>query len=112
MVTYNQVVNGVSRFVDEEILNKIQGMSKIALGVGTGVMLRRGENLFNALKEQPLIKMLEIVDENDNIDIEIIYEELKKQMGNGSESFNVPMVGKITLTKDDVDKLYALIVEG
>jgi hypothetical protein len=24
----------------------------------------------------------------------------------------VPMVGKITLTKDDVDKLYSLIVEG
>ena len=112
MVTYNQVVNGVSRFVDEEILSKLQGKAKIALGVGAGIMLKRGENLFNALKEQPLIKMLEIVDENDNIDIEIIYEELKKQMGNGSESFNVPMVGKITLTKDDVDKLYSLIVEG
>lgn len=112
MVTYNQVANGVSRFVDEEILSKLQGKAKIALGVGTGIMLRRGENLFNAIKEQPLIKMLEIVDENDNIDIEIIYEELKKQMENGSESFNVPMVGKITLTKDDVDKLYSLIVEG
>lgn len=112
MVTYNQVTKGISRFVDEEILSKLQGKEKIALGVGTGIMLRRGENLFNAIKEQPLIKMLEIVDENDNIDIEIIYEELKKQMGDSSESFDIPMVGRLTLTKDDVDKLYSLIVEG
>lgn len=112
MVTYNQVVNGVSRFIDAEILNKIQGMSKIALGVGSGVMLRRGENLFNVLKQQPVIKMLEIIDENDNIDIDIIYEELKKQMENNSMTFNIPMIGKITLTKDDVDRLYSLIVEG
>ena len=112
MVTYNQVVNGVSRFVDSEILNKIQGIPKIALGVGSGVMLRRGENLFNTLKQNTLIKMLEIIDENDNIDIDVIYEELKKQMENNSMTFNIPMIGKITLTKDDVDKLYSLIVEG
>lgn len=112
MVTYNQVASGVSSFVDNEILNKLQGMSKIALGAGTGVMLRRGENLFNVLKQQPVIKMLEIIDENDNIDIDIIYEELKKQMDNNSMVFNIPMIGKITLTKDDVDRLYSLIVEG
>ncbi len=112
MVTYNQVANGVSRFVDEEILSKLQGMSKIALGAGTGVMLRRGENLFDALKEQPVIRMLQIIDEDDNIDIDVIYEELKKQMDNNAITFNVPMIGKITLTKDDVEKLYSLIVEG
>mgnify|MGYP003294770832 CR=1 FL=1 len=112
MVTYNQVANGVSSFVDNEILNKLQGMPKIALGAGTGVMLRRGENLFNALKQQPIVRMLQIVDENDNIDIDVIYEELKKQMENNSITFNVPMIGKITLTQDDVDKLYSLIVEG
>ena len=56
--------------------------------------------------------MLEIIDENDMIDIDTIYGEIRKQAEKGSATIDIPMVGSITLTKDDVDKLYRLIKEG
>ena len=112
MVTYNQVVNGMSKFIDQEIINKIQGWQKWVLGTGAGIMLSKGTNIFNELKIHPMIKMLGIVDENDMVDIDVIYTELKKQAEKGAITFDAPMIGTITLTKDDVDKLYHLIKEG
>ena len=112
MVAYNQVVNGISRYIDQEIVNKIQGWQKWVLGTGAGVFLSKGTNVFNQLKMHPMIKMLDIVDENDMIDIDVIYKELKKQAEKGAITFDAPMIGTITLTKDDVEKLYSFIKEG
>lgn len=112
MVTYNQVVNGMSRYIDQEIVNKMQGWQRWALGAGAGIMMTKGTNIFNALKANPIIKMLDVIDENDMIDIDTIYTELRKQAEKGAATFDAPMIGTITLTKDDVDKLYRLITEG
>ena len=79
MVTYNQVVNGMTKYIDQEIINKIQGWQRWALGAGAGIMMTKGTNMFNALKANPIIKMLDVIDENDMIDIDTIYTELRKQ---------------------------------
>ena len=112
MVTYNQVVNGMAKYIDQEIVNKIQGWQRWALGAGAGIMMNKGTNIFNAFKAHPVVKMLEVIDDNDMIDIDTIYAELRKQAEKGSATFDAPMIGTITLTKDDVDKLYRLIKEG
>lgn len=112
MVTYNQVVNGMAKYIDQEIINKIQGWQRWALGAGAGIMMNKGTNMFNAFKAHPVVKMLEVIDDNDMIDIDTIYAELRKQAEKGSATFDAPMIGTITLTKDDVDKLYRLIKEG
>ena len=112
MVTYNQVVNGMTKYIDQEIVNKIQGWQRWALGAGAGIMMNKGTNMFNAFKAHPVVKMLEVIDENGMIDIDTIYTELRKQAEKGSATFDAPMIGTITLTKDDVDKLYRLIKEG
>ena len=112
MVTYNQVVDGMTKYIDQEIINKIQGWQRWALGAGAGIMMTKGTNIFNTLKANPIIKMLDVIDENDMIDIDTIYTELRKQAEKGAATFDAPMIGTITLTKDDVDKLYHLIKEG
>ena len=113
MVTYNQVVNGMSRYIDQEIVNKMQGLSRWGVGALSGIVLSsKGANIFNTLKANPIIKMLDVIDENDMIDIDTIYTEIRKQAEKSPATFNAPMIGTITLTKDDVDKLYRLIKEG
>ena len=112
MVTYNQVVNGMTKYIDQEIINKIQGWQRWALGAGAGIIMTKGANIFNTLKANPIIKMLDVIDENDMIDIDTIYTEIRKQAEKSPATFNAPMIGTITLTKDDVDKLYSLIKEG
>ena len=48
MVTYNQVVNGMSRYIDQEIVNKMQGLSRWGVGALSGIVLSsKGANIFN-----------------------------------------------------------------
>lgn len=112
MVTLNQVQNGVVKYIDNELIPNINGWQKWVFGALASTAMLKTTNIFNALKENPLVKMLEIIDENDNIDIDTIYREFMKQAQKGAVTFDVPMIGAMTLNHTDVEKLYRYIKEG
>ena len=109
MVKYEQVINGLTKFIDNEIISQLSGNQKILLGIGTGVALRKGENIYNGLKNNSMIKMLEIIDEQGNIDIETLYEESKKQATKEVIRVDIPMIGTLKLNEEDIEKLYGYI---
>lgn len=108
MVTYEQVINGLTKFIDNEIISQLSGNQKILLGIGAGVALRKGENLYNGLKNNSMIKMLGIINE-DKIDIETLYEEAKKQATKEVIRVEIPMIGILKLNEEDIEKLYGYI---
>ena len=108
MVTYEQVINGLTKFIDNEIISQLSGNQKILLGIGAGVALRKGENLYNGLKNNSMIKMLGIINE-DKIDIETLYEEAKKQATKEVIRVEIPMIGTLKLNEEDIMKLYNYI---
>ena len=108
MYEYNEVINGIATFVDEEIINNINGWQKWILGSGIGIALSDSENLFNQIKDNEIIKTLKIVDGN-KINVDKIYKELKKQAKKSSITINIPMIGNLTLKEQDVEKLYQMI---
>ena len=108
MVNYEQVVNGLTKFIDNEIISQLSGNQKILLGIGTGVALRKGENMYNALKNNSMIKMLGIITD-EGIDLETLYEEAKKQAMKEVIRVDIPMVGTLKLNEEDIVKLYNYI---
>lgn len=111
MYNYSQVINGLARYIDEEIVSKIDGWQKWIVGAGLGMSLDKGVNIFNELKTNPMVKALGVIDNNDMVDVETLYKNVKKQAHNNPITFNVPMVGAMTLNESDVDKLYNYIKE-
>lgn len=109
MVTYEQFINGMTKFIDAEIINQLTGNSKILMGIGTGIAFKKGENIFNNLKNNGIIKMLDLVDANGNIDIETLYEEVKKQTRNEIIRLEIPMIGTLKLNEEDIEKMYSYI---
>lgn len=109
MYEYNQVINGIAKYIDEEIISQIDGWKKWVIGSGVGIALSDGTEIFNNIKNNDLVKMLGIVDKDDKINVDKIYKELKKQSKKSSITFNVPMIGVMTLTEQDVEKLYKAI---
>lgn len=108
MYEYNKVINAIATFIDEEILTNINGWQKWVLGSGVGIALSDSKELFNSLKGNEIIKMLKIVD-GDQINVDKIYKELKKQAKKSPVTFNIPMIGTLTLKEEDVDKLKEII---
>lgn len=111
MYNYGQVMSGLAKYVDDEIVSKIGGWQKWIVGAGIGVALDKGVNIFNELKTNPMVKALEVIDKNDMIDVDALYKSIKKQAQNNPVTFNVPMVGAMTLNESDVDKIYEAIKE-
>ena len=48
-------------------------------------------------------------DKEDKVDVDKIYKEMKKQAKKSAVTFDMPMIGPITLNEQDVDKMYELI---
>ena len=112
MIPYNQVVNGVTKYIDNEILPKVEGLSKIAVGIMLAGAVKRGDSIIEQIKAIPVVKMIGIVDDENRVDIETIYEELKKQVSREPISMVLPGVGKVTFNHDDIDKMYSHIMGG
>lgn len=111
MYSYNKVINGIEKYLNEEILSKINDWRKWIVGGMLDVVLLKGTDMFNSLKSNELVKSLNLIDTYDNIDVDTLYEALKKRAEKGSITFDVPLLGAMTLTKMDVDKLYQKIIE-
>lgn len=109
MYNYEQVINGLTKYIDTEIVNKVPGWKRWLLGSGIGIMLSNAEEVFNNLKNNEFVKMLNLID-GDKINVDIMYKELKKQAEKGSANIELPMIGSFVLNTQDVDKLYNIIV--
>lgn len=109
MYEYNKVINGIAKYIDTEIIDKISGWKKWVVGGGVGVMLSNTTETFNKLKNNEFVKVLNIIDKDDKINVEKIYREIKKQAKKSPATFDIPMIGAVTLNEQDVDKIYDFI---
>lgn len=109
MYSYGEVINGVAKYIDEEILSKVNGWQKWVIGAGLGVAMNNSTGVFNELKNNSVIKLLGVVDKNDMIDVDTLYKEMRKQAEKSSITFSVPMLGMMTLNSTDVDKIYEAV---
>jgi hypothetical protein len=111
MYHYEHVLKALVRFIDEEILTKMDGLQRWVLGTGAGIAANKGAKIFHSLKDHSLLKALDLV-EDDDINVDLIYEELIKQASTSPITIDIPMVGLIKLNRSDVEKLYQMIIGG
>lgn len=106
---YSKVINGIAKYIDTEIVEKIVGWRKWIVGGGIGIALSNMTDVFNQVKNNEFVKILNIVDKDDKINVEKIYKEMKKQAKKSAITFDAPVIGAITLNEQDVDKIYEMI---
>lgn len=109
MVHYTRVLNGLAAFVDRELLPALNGSWKAwLLGGMTGIVAAQGEAIFNQYKGMPLLASLRLVD-GENINIDLIHAELRKQAQKGTATISLPIIGPVTFGSADVEKLFQYI---
>lgn len=111
MINYETFINGIVKFIDNEITPQMTGFKKLAFGVGSSIVLKKGDNVFNLVKDNQLIHALGILDDQNNIDIDMLKQEIASKMGDEKYSIEIPMIGTITLNKGDLEKLYRYMKE-
>lgn len=112
MVTVEQVKTGLAAFVDAEVVSKLHGGAKWAVGIGSGMIINNYAVAFERLKGNTIVQMMGVVDESGMIDIERLYQEARKIAAQEPLEIEIPMVGKMRFTIADLDKLYSLIMSA
>nr|DAX82489.1 MAG TPA: hypothetical protein [Caudoviricetes sp.] len=63
-----------------------------------------------ALREHPVVKLMQIMDEQGNIDLDRLYNAARPKFEN-KLSMSLPFIGELKFDQNDVDKLYKYIQE-
>lgn len=113
MVSLQQVQDGAARYLDAEMIPKLDGWRKwIAGAVAVEYLSKIGE-IAETLKKHPAISMLGVIKEDNTVDLEHLREVFIRQArASGDITFNVPMLGTMTIGEKDIDTLYRYIMGG
>ena len=109
MVHYKQAIDGITRYIDSEIVPKMDGLQKWIFGTGASIAMRKADEMFHQFKDHQLLKALDLV-KGEDINIELIYEELIKQANQSAVKIEIPLLGTLSLNKDDIEKMYRIIM--
>lgn len=112
MVSVDKIERGVADYLDAELMPQFQGngVEKVIVGTTASLLIRKSGTIIESYKDNKLIKMLGIMDESGNIDVDTLAEELKKNISKDGVKVDVPIIGTLTFHKDDIDKLHNYIV--
>lgn len=110
-VTVAQAAAGLDSYIQSEFVGKIQDWRKWAVAAGSGLVKDKAVNIVNSLKNNPVVKTMGIIDEDDKIDIEILYKHFYKAAeATGPVTQNILLLGPTTFTASDIEKLYTAIM--
>ena len=107
MVSIDKIEKGVANYLDAELMSQFQGNSveKVLVGTAASLLIRKSGTIVEGYKDNSVVKMLGIMDDNGDVDVDILAEELKKNISKEGFVVDVPILGTLTFHKEDVDKL-------
>lgn len=110
-VTIDQAMRGAVRFADNEIIPHLPGGKGIGAGIALALIMDGGRSRILALREHPAVKLMQIMDEQGNIDLDRLYNAARPKFEN-KLSVSVPFIGELKFDQNDVDRLYKYIQEA
>lgn len=110
-VTIDQAMRAAVRFADNEIIPHLPGGKGIGAGIMLALIMDGGREKLLALREHPAVKLMRIVDEQGNFDLDRLYSAARPKFEN-KLAVSVPLIGELKFDQNDVDKLYRYMQEA
>lgn len=104
-VNIEQIQRAIETYFNQEILSKAIGFKKFTTALAYGMFKDKISKILIDLANNDLIKMTEVVDNNQLIDIDLLYREAKEAIQRSGQ-FEVM---RIIFTESDIDKLYSIL---
>ena len=110
-VTIDQAMRAAVRFADNEVIPHLPGGKGIGAGIALALILDGSRDYILRLRENPAVKLMRIMDEQGNIDIDRLYSAARPKFEN-KLYVSVPFIGEMKFDQNDVDKLYQYMQEA
>ena len=94
MVTIDQAMRGAVRFIDTEILPHLPTGKGIGAGIVIALIMDGGKEKILALREHPAVKLMGIMDEAGNINIDRLYNAARPKFEQ-KLPVSIPFIGDL-----------------
>jgi len=113
MVSMEQVTKGVAAYLDKEFLPKLSEKSweRVVAGTAIALILRRASQKAEELRENQVVKLTGIFDQEGNVDVACLRDEVKRQLPPDGLQIELPRMGTVKLSESDIDQIYRYIAE-
>lgn len=113
MVSKERFINGLLTYIDEEVIPSLPQSGRWGLGTLIVLMASRANGLYDSLVTNDFIKSLGIVGDGGTIDENRLADAISQSATKyGKLTLNVPMLGVLTFSADDVEKAKQIIQRG
>lgn len=114
-MTYSkeQVINGLYKFIDNEIISKCDVIHKWLTKTAIDMAIKKVDPIYDELCNSKFILSLGIIDNEGKMDVNELLDILKKNAElYGDANINIPIVGYLTVSSLDVEKLKNYIMNS
>lgn len=111
MVTVDKIKNGIVKYVDSDLFPIMNGAPKVVLGAYVTIVVEKLPTIISNLRNMPAIAILDVIGKDGSVDIDTLYKAIAPMMKQERITLNMPIVGKYTFGKEDLDNLYNYIKE-
>lgn len=106
----DQVVKGISNYADNEVMGKLPTSGKWILGTVITLAINNAYNIVDSLQHNPIMQMIGAIDEDGLINVDEIINAMREAADRyGNVVVNVPMLGSMTFSSADVERLRSYI---
>lgn len=108
-VTMDQLVSGMSKYADQEIIAKVSGVRKWLVALATPAVMMSVSDMI--LKNKDTLVKAGYMAEDGMVDIERLYTDASGiARKTGSVTEHLPVLGDVTFSEQDIERLYLCIV--
>lgn len=114
MVSTEQAMRGLVRYLDNEIITMLpaKGWQRVVCGTAVAMAAKNTGRLVETLKTNKYLVAIGVFNTEGAIAIEDVKNEFVKQLGSEGMVIEIPMIGPVTFHQSDVEKLYEYIVSS
>lgn len=107
MVSFEQVLDGLARYLNKNFYANLNDWQEIVARLAIGRITGNPEALKQSLQANGIIRTFAIFDSEGNVDLEPIMRDLRKEIERkGKMTVEIPMFGKISFTGEDISEIY------
>lgn len=103
MTSIDKVQRGIARYLDTELVPKMQGKDKWLITGAATLYLARLPEILNTLNTKPAFKILGLISDDGNIDLDAVVNSVRPAARQTPIVFNIPFGGALTFTENDLD---------
>lgn len=110
---FERFIRGIERYLEREIYGTMESWQRVIARVFIGRIIGSPEELKSWLSDNAFIKLAHFMDERGHVDVEGIIKDLRRELEReGKVRISTKIFDDFVFNPSDVDKLYAMIMEG